>query len=254
VIDEPGFEVAAPAPDVDLDPSRCTSAPAVRISTLSGAAPKREIDRGEDPVDGRKSGREAPEVQDLVGRYIEEHLPKLGATNAADQKSMLHKLVLPAWRTRKVAELTPTDVDRLLTKIAEGRARPAKKQPKAKRRKPLKPTRPTPVRANRVGEVLRKMFNLAIQWRMRTDDPALGFRKRPETARERFLSFEEIERLPERPRPVEQPALLNKRFPHVSISRRPRVPRQAALWLHPRLAVSTASAKSRAAVAASSPI
>ena len=108
---------------------------------------------------------------------------------------MLQKLVLPDWRLRKVAEINPTDVDRLLTKIAEGRARPAKKQPKGKRRKPLKPPRPTPVRANRVGEVLRKMFNLAIQWRMRTDNPALSFRKRPETARERFLSFDEIERL-----------------------------------------------------------
>jgi len=53
------------------------------------------------------------------------------------------------------------------------------------------------VRANRVGEVLRKMFALAIQWRMRSDNPATGFRKRPETARERFLSFEEIGRLAE---------------------------------------------------------
>jgi hypothetical protein len=92
---------------------------------------------------------------------------------------MLQKLVLPDWRLRKVAEITPTDVDRLLTKISEGRARPAKKQPKGKRRKPLKLPRPTPVRANRVGEVLRKMFNLAIQWRMRADNPALSFRKRP---------------------------------------------------------------------------
>lgn len=158
---------------------------------------KREIDRGEDPVDGRKSERGAPTVGDLADRFIEEHLPKLEATNAADQRSMLHKLVLPDWRLRKVAEITPTDVDRLLTKIAEGRARPAKKQPKAKRKKPLKPPKPTPVRANRVGEVLRKMFNLAIQWRMRTDNPALSFRKRPETARERFLSFDEIERLAE---------------------------------------------------------
>jgi integrase len=30
---------------------------------------------------------------------------------------------------------------------------------------------------------------------MRTDNPATGFRQRPETARERFLPFEEIGRL-----------------------------------------------------------
>jgi integrase len=46
-----------------------------------------------------------------------------------------------------------------------------------------------------VGEVLRKMFSLAVTWKMRTDNPATSFRKRPETARERFLSFEEIQRL-----------------------------------------------------------
>ena len=61
---------------------------------------KREIDRGEDPVYGRKSERGAPTVGDLADRFIEEHLPKLEATNAADQKSMLKKLVLPDWRLR----------------------------------------------------------------------------------------------------------------------------------------------------------
>ncbi|MCL5779211.1 site-specific integrase [Limibaculum sp. FT325] len=156
---------------------------------------KREIDRGDDPLDGRKSSREAPTVKDLAERFIAEHLPKLEATNARDQISMLEKLVLPEWRNQKVADITPHDVDKLLSKIAEGRTRPAKRQPKAKRRTPLKPAKPTPVRANRVGEALRKMFNLAVQWRMRSDNPALGFRKRPETARERFLSFDEINRL-----------------------------------------------------------
>lgn len=156
---------------------------------------KREIDRGKDPLDTRTSAREAPLIRDLAQRFIDEHLPKLEATNARDQKSMLQKLVLPDWRNRLVAEITPTDVDRLLTRIAEGRARPSKPDPKTKRRKRLASPKPTPVRANRVGEVLRKMFALAIQWRMRNDNPATGFRKRPETARERFLSFEEIGRL-----------------------------------------------------------
>jgi integrase len=110
---------------------------------------------------------------------------------------MMTKLVLPDWRNRLVTDITPTDVDRLLTKIAEGRARPAKPKTRTKRRAPLVPAKPTPIRANRVGEVLRKMFTLAVQWRMRTDNLAIGFRKRPETARERFLSFDEIGRLAE---------------------------------------------------------
>ena len=156
---------------------------------------KRDIDRGEDPMDVRTNARHAPLVKDLIDRFIDEHLPKLEATNAKDQISMLNGLVLPDWRNRKVADITPTDVDRLLTKIALGRPRPSKTAPKTKRRTPLKPPKPTPVRANRLGEVLRKMFSLSVTWKMRTDNPATSFRKRPETARERFLSFDEIQRL-----------------------------------------------------------
>jgi integrase len=134
-------------------------------------------------------------MKDLIDRIVEEHLPKLETTNASNQKSMLTKLVLPDWRNRLVTDITPTNVDRLLPKIAEGRARPAKPKTRSKRRAPLVPAKPTPVRANRVGEVPREMFTLAIQCRMRTDNPATSFRKRPETARERFLSFDEIGRL-----------------------------------------------------------
>ena len=156
---------------------------------------KRDIDRGEDPMDTRTNARHAPIMKDLIDRFIDEHLPKLEATNAKDQISMLNGLVLPDWRTRKVVDITPTDIDRLLTKIAAGRPRPSKTAPKAKRKTPLKPAKPTPVRANRLGEVLRKMLGLAVTWKMRTDNPATSFRKRPETARERFLSFDEIQRL-----------------------------------------------------------
>jgi len=60
------------------------------------------------------------------------------------------------------AEIAPTDVDKLLTKIAEGRARPHKEKPDNRARK-LQGAKPTPVRANRIGEVLRKMFTLAVQ-------------------------------------------------------------------------------------------
>ena len=54
---------------------------------------------------------------------------------------------------------------------------------------------PTPGRANRVGCAIRKMFNLAIRWEMRTDNPATGFIRNPENPRERFLDITEIGRL-----------------------------------------------------------
>ena len=111
---------------------------------------------------------------------------------------MLKTLVLAEWRSRKVTDITPTDVDRLLTKVAAGRPRvwkttvkpiPSSRVFKTKQSEPKSPPKtfkPTPVRANRAGEVLRKMFSLVITWKMRADNPATSFRKRPETARERF--------------------------------------------------------------------
>lgn len=156
---------------------------------------KREVDRGVDPLARREEAREAPTVSDLVEDYVKHHLPRLAPRNASDQESMLRKLVLPEWSARKVAEITPADVEALLDKVAAGRARPAKAQPKNKRRKPLAPAKATPIRANRCGEVLRKMFTLAVAWKMRPDNPATGFRRRLEVARETFLSLPQIEAL-----------------------------------------------------------
>jgi hypothetical protein len=109
-----------------------------------------------------------------IGRWPE------WSTTAARER----KLVAPDWGKRLVTEITKADVEKLLTKIAAGRARPSKEKPNNRARK-LQGAKPTPVRANRVGEVLRKMFTLAIGWGMArpTILPA-GFRRRIEnTAR-----------------------------------------------------------------------
>ncbi len=152
---------------------------------------RREIDAGGDPLAQRETQREAPRVTDLIERYCAEHLPKLSERSAADQRSALAKLVAPVWGRKLVTEITQTDVDKLLTRIAAGRARPHKDKPNNRARK-LQPAKPTPVRANRIGEVLRKMFTLAVQWGWCEDNPAQRFHRRIETPRERFLSTEEI--------------------------------------------------------------
>ncbi|MDV7202253.1 site-specific integrase [Roseovarius sp. 10] len=157
---------------------------------------RRLIDEGTDPMEERDTLREAPRFNDMIERYLIEHASTLTPLSASDHKSFLTKLVAPHWGNKLVTEITPHDVTKLLNLIAEGRARPSKAKPNNRARK-LQGRKPTPVRANRVGEVLRKMFNLAIQWGWRTDNPAAGFKKRVETARERFLSHEEIGRLAE---------------------------------------------------------
>ena len=155
---------------------------------------RRDIDEGFDPLSLRESAREAPRISDMITRYLEEHTPHLAPRNAADQCTIMHKLVAPDWGNRLVTEITKADVEKLLSKIAAGRARPSKAKPNNRARK-LQGVKPTPVRANRVGEVLRKMFSLAVGWGWRDDNPASGFRRRLENERERFLTPEEIGRL-----------------------------------------------------------
>lgn len=152
---------------------------------------RRDIDAGADPLAERGALREAPRVSDLIARYCAQHLPKLAERNAADQRAALAKLVAPVWGRKLVTEITSTDVDKLLNKIAEGRARPHKEKPNNRARK-LQPAKPTPVRANRMGEVLRKMFTLAVEWGWCDQNPAQRFHRRVETPRERFLSQAEI--------------------------------------------------------------
>ena len=155
---------------------------------------RRQIDEGVDPLSIRTTERTAPKFSDMIDRYIEEHLPRLAPRNASDQISMLRKMVEPEWGNWLVAEITKQDVERFLNKVAEGRPRPSKLKPNNRARK-LQGWKPTPIRANRVGQLLRKMFNLAVSWEWREDNPAAGFRMRIENSRERFLSHEELARL-----------------------------------------------------------
>jgi integrase len=155
---------------------------------------RREIDAGGDPLANREAVREAPRITDLIARYVEVHLTHLAKLNASDQRSMMEKFIAPAWGRMLVTEVSSYDVELLLNKVADGRARPAKAKPNNRARK-LQGAKPTPVRANRVGEVVRKMFVYAVKWGWREDNPAMGFRRRMEIPRERYLSPDELSRL-----------------------------------------------------------
>lgn len=133
---------------------------------------KRQIIRGEDPLAERVAAREAPTVADLADRYIEDHLPRKRPLSQRDDKAMIAKIVRPKLGTRKVAAVFHADIDKLHRDM-----------------------KVTPYRANRVLALLSKMFNLAIRWGLRTDNPATGVERFPEDKRTRYLSAEEIGRL-----------------------------------------------------------
>jgi integrase len=81
--------------------------------------------------------------------------------------------VLPALGRLKVADVRHADVEKLHRDVSKR----------------------APYRANRVVSLLSRMFNLAIRWGWRSDNPARGLERNHEDRRQRFLSPAEIARL-----------------------------------------------------------
>ena len=136
---------------------------------------KRLVDQGHDPMGDRHDERRAPTMKDLWERYQIEHLARKAARSQADERSMWEKIILPRLANIKVRRVASSDIDALHEDITKVRG--------------------TPVRANRVIEVLRKAFNLAIRWEWIDRNPTVGVRRNPEEKRHRYLSREEIGRL-----------------------------------------------------------
>ena len=157
----------------------------VTAARARAAELRRQVDAGSDPMDERQSAYGSATISALVDLYQTEHLPKVSARNAKDQRSMLATFVLARWKGRLVKSITARDIDQLLTEVASG-ALSRRRWPEGVGK------RPTPTRANRCGEVLRKMFSLAVDAGMRPDNPALNYRRREETQRDRFLSLDEV--------------------------------------------------------------
>jgi integrase len=133
---------------------------------------KRDVDAGRDPMGQRHADRVAPTLQDVWERYQEEHLPRKAPRAQADERSMWTKIILPRLGKMKISSIDAGHIDELHRDITNIRG--------------------TPIRANRVVEVLRRAFNLANRWKWLTENPASGVRKNAEEKRNRFLNRTEI--------------------------------------------------------------
>jgi integrase len=146
---------------------------------------RHRIDRGEDPARDKRERREAATVQDLIDRYIGEHLPtKSGRPDRIkDEMKMLNEIGERLGKNSKVADIHDGDIENMHRKITEtGR----------------------PVRANRILAVTSKMFSLSLRskagenqpWRNQAQgNPCKGIRRNAETAREHFFSPAELARI-----------------------------------------------------------
>ena len=133
------------------------------------------IKAGEDPNPARAAPAPRPTVADLTERYLAEHVAvRCKPRTAEAYRWLVAKFVLPELGTLAIEAVEREHIAALHHRHRE-----------------------TPYQANRILEVVRKMFNLAEAWGLRKDgaNPCRFVEKYKEHKRERFLTEEEFRRL-----------------------------------------------------------
>ena len=147
--------------------------PVMGLQAARKAARKalRAVDGGGDPASEKRASRLGETVGDLAKDYLAKHA-KPHKKSWKDDDRMLNAEVLPAWKARKVHELTRRDVRALIEAIAE---------------------RGSPITANRCLALIRKMLNFAIEqdW-IEANVASLIAKPGAERSRERVLTDEEL--------------------------------------------------------------
>jgi integrase len=129
--------------------------------------------RGQDPVAERRAKRAAPNMTALATEYLEKYAgPKKRPKSVRDDKAMLENIILPRLGALKVAAVARREIEVLHASLQD-----------------------RPYQANRVLALLSKMFNLAIGWHWRTDNPVKGLKRYEEGKRDRWLQDDELQRL-----------------------------------------------------------
>jgi len=150
---------------------------AARKSALEALA---QVARGEDPAGAKKASRSAARAErrpalDLVEKVVEDFVERYARPNTRDWREtarLLNKDVVPAWRGRRLSEITRADVHALLDTIID---------------------RGAPIGANRTFAQLRKMTKWALSRGLIDRNPCDGVDKpSAEKQRDRVLSDDEL--------------------------------------------------------------
>lgn len=134
---------------------------------------KRAIDGGADPVGEQEENRAAATMADLCARFEHDYLPRKRPSTQRVYRQQIRTDILPAFGKMKVAAVSHADIDGFHHRLS-ARA---------------------PTHANRTLAVLSRMFNLAIRWGWRGDNPCKGVERNQEHKRTKYLSNAEIARL-----------------------------------------------------------
>jgi hypothetical protein len=147
-----------PYPDLTIEQARGKAA------ELNGA-----IARGENPASKRRLVRDEATLGDLFTTYLEHHAKPHKKTWTEDQEMFDNHLT--GWKHRKLSDLHRTDVNAFHKRIGGKSGEYI---------------------ANRLIQLLRTMFNKAIEWGWSGENPATKIKAFKERKRERFLQPEEL--------------------------------------------------------------
>lgn len=133
------------------------------------------IGAGEDPSIKHKTVAEntGQSMQDLADKYLSLHAgPKKAPKSYKEDIAKLKNIILKRYAPLRVDAISTLDLQKLNSDLQK-----------------------TPIQANRTMALLSKMFNLAVQWGWRPDNPVIGVDKYKEQKRYRWLDDEESQRL-----------------------------------------------------------
>ena len=136
---------------------------------------KKKVKKGVDPMAEKEQAaeerRQAPTVADLVTDYIDRHARRFKKSWEKDNQ-ILNRDIIPVWGKRKAADIAKRDVVQLLEGIVD---------------------RGAPAMANNCFQIVRKMFNWAVEKDVLPHTPCTGVKlPSPKLSRERTLNESEI--------------------------------------------------------------
>ena len=134
-----------------------------------------KVREGADPADERSQDREAITVKKLVERFLADHVEeKRKSKTVTHYRSVLEGYLVPKYGSKKAQELTRADMAKLHLEIKHA-----------------------PYQANRLLAVVASMYSFGDKHGLTPEDfnPAKKIERFPETRRERFLTTEELQKL-----------------------------------------------------------
>jgi integrase len=132
------------------------------------------IVKGEDPASDAADARKETAFGEFTVMYLERHA-KPNKRSAWQDENTLRRYIPKGWNTRRLSDISRADVARLHARIGETHGHYA---------------------ANRTLALLRTMFNLARMWQLfKGDNPVQGIKQFKEQMRERYLNFEEVQKV-----------------------------------------------------------